>query len=74
LTTETALRGNPINEVFGGVERKAGALHMSTREIIALVRRMVRELRDGPARAAHYLRSLGWPVDRAVATLAAGRV
>jgi hypothetical protein len=47
---------------------------MSTREIIALAHRMVRELRDGPARAAHYLRSLGWPVDRAVAVLAAGRV
>jgi hypothetical protein len=73
LTTETALRGNPINEVFGGV-LKEKLEHMSTREIIALARRMVRELRDGPARAAHYLRSLGWPVDRAVAALAAERV
>jgi len=47
---------------------------MSRREIIALAHRMVRELPDGPARAAHYLRSLGWPVGRAVAVLAAGRV
>jgi hypothetical protein len=47
---------------------------MSRREIIALALRMERELRDGPARAAHYLRSLGWPVDRAIAVLAAGRV
>jgi hypothetical protein len=36
---------------------------MSIVEIIALARRMARELRDGMAKAARYLRSLGLPLE-----------
>jgi len=39
-------------------------------EIVALARRMVRELRDGMARAARYLRSVGIELEAALHALA----
>ena len=42
---------------------------MSRGETFALARRMVRELRDGLTRAAHYLRSLGVSIAEACRVL-----
>jgi hypothetical protein len=36
---------------------------MTLVQIIELARRMVRELRDGLARACHFLKSLNWPAE-----------
>lgn len=42
---------------------------MTRGETFALARRMVRELRDGLSRAAHYLRSLGVSIAEACRVL-----
>jgi hypothetical protein len=45
---------------------------MTREEIFSLARRMVRELRNGLARAAHYLRSAGIELEAALRALFQG--